>query len=178
MKKIILVSATLLACAAAQAQTYVELAYTATTVEIDRRGFNIETKPSALRGIVGYEFNPNLAVEGMVAFGVGTSSITANGQSVADANFKINSALGLYLKPKIKLNNEIEIFGRLGFASTKSTVSDTADTSTGSWSSFSYGAGVSYAITPKISLNADYMQYLNEDKETVNGFNFGVGYKF
>jgi outer membrane autotransporter protein len=178
MKKIVLVTATLLACAAAQAQTYVELAYTATKLEQNISVFNIESKPSAVRGIVGYEFNPNLAFEGMVAFGTGSSSITVNGQSVADANFKIDNSIGLYFKPKVKLNDNIEVFGRVGYASTSATTFDGASSNSGTSSSFSYGAGLSYAITPTISLNADYMQYLSKDKLTVNGFSFGVGYKF
>jgi outer membrane autotransporter protein len=178
MKKIVLVTATLLACAAAQAQTYVELAYTATKLEKNTSDLNIESKPSAVRGIVGYEFNPNLAFEGMASFGTGSSSITADGQSVADANFKIDNSLGLYLKPKVKLNDNIEVFGRVGYAVSSYTIFESASSKSGTTGSFSYGAGLSYAITPTISLNADYMQYLSKDKVTANGFSFGVGYKF
>ena len=63
------VASAMLMMGTAQAQqaraggTYAELGYT----QLKTNGSN--AKPSALRGIVGYDFHPNVAVEGMLAFG-------------------------------------------------------------------------------------------------------------
>ena len=67
--------------------------------------------------------------------------------------------MGVYLKPKVKLNDAIEIFGRVGYARFKGTVSGAGISETASENGFSYGAGLSYAINPTTYLNVDYMQY-------------------
>lgn len=179
MKKIALASAIALASIGAQAQMYGEVGYTAITAKENIDGDRIKASPSALRGILGYELNPNLAVEGMVAFGMSDAAIKVNGVSAPGEKFKIDNAVGLYLKPKTKLNDQVELFGRVGFARVKHTYSEAGvGSETASKSSFSYGAGFSYAINPTTSLTADYMQYLSKDGFKVNGFTFGVGFKF
>jgi ABC-type transporter MlaC component len=80
MKNIIFVPVIAFACFAAQAQTYGELAYSATTVKENANGSSLKATPSVLRGIVGYEINPYLAVEGMASFGLIDSAITVNGK--------------------------------------------------------------------------------------------------
>jgi opacity protein-like surface antigen len=179
MKKVALASVIALASIGAQAQMYGEVGYTATTAKQNIDGDGIKASPSALRGILGYELNPNLAVEGMVAFGMSDATVKVNGVSATGVKLEIDNAVGLYLKPKTKLNDQVELFGRVGFARVKGTISAAGfGSETESESSFSYGAGFSYAINPTTSLNADYMQYLSKDGFKVNGFTFGVGFKF
>jgi opacity protein-like surface antigen len=175
----ILVLAAMTAATAVNAQTYGEIGYTTTTAKenIDRNG--LKASLAAIRGILGYELNPNLAIEGMVAFGMGDSIVKINGQSLSTFKTEIDSAIGLYLKPKTKLNEQVELFGRVGFSRVKGTASLVGyGSDTSSDSSFSYGAGLNYAINPTTSLNADYMSYVNKDGFTVNGFTFGLGFKF
>lgn len=179
MKKIALASVLATAAIGVQAQTYGEIGYTSTTFKETVDGFTVKASPSAIRAILGYELNPNLAVEGMVAIGMGGASIKVNDVSIPGLELKIENAVGVYLKPKMKLNDAVEVFGRLGYASVKGTLSATGlGSDSGTDNSFSYGAGLSYAIDPKTSLNGDYMQYLSKDGAKVNGFTFGVGYKF
>ena len=179
MKKLLLVSAISLTAFAAQAQIYGEVGYVSTTIKDTNEGFTIKASPTAIRGMLGYELNPNLAVEGMAAFGLSDASIKVNGQSIPGVNFTIDHAVGIYLKPKLKLNDAVEIFGRVGYARVKGTVSVPAEGSeSNTESSASYGAGLSYAINPKLSLNADYMQYLSKGGTKINGFAFGLGFKF
>ena len=177
MKKIALASVIALASIGAQAQMYGEVGYTATTAKKNVNGNGIKASPSALRGILGYELNPNLAVEGMVAFGMSDATVKVNGVSATGVKLGIDNAVGLYLKPKTKLNDQVELFGRVGFVKGKISVAGFSS-ETDSESSFSYGAGFSYAINPTTSLNADYMQYLSKNGFKVNGFTFGVGFKF
>ena len=179
MKKIALASVLTLAAIGAQAQTYGEIGYTSNTFKgTSDDGTEVKVSPSSIRGILGYELNPNLALEGMAALGIGDATIKAGGVSI-DATAKINNAFGVYLKPKMKLNDAIEIFGRVGYARLKITApgDNGADEST-SESRYAYGAGLSYAIDPKMSLNVDYMQYQKKDGVTANGFTLGDGYKF
>ncbi|MFM8576396.1 MAG: outer membrane beta-barrel protein [Limnohabitans sp.] len=181
MKKLAIAAAVLIATIGAQAQTYGEIGYTATTATTNINGNGIKASPSAIRGILGYELSPNFAVEGMVAFGMSDGTLKVNGQSVPGAKMEIDNAVGVYIKPKTKLNDHLAIFARAGFIRAKSTTTTATGgigSVTGSENSFSYGAGMSYAISPKTALTVDYMQYLNKDGFKVNGFTLGVGFKF
>lgn len=169
--------------AAANAQTYGEIGYLSATAKEDSplndsTPLNIKATPTALRGIFGYELNPNLAIEALGAFGLSDATVKVNGISNAAIKMEIDNVVGIYLKPKTKLNDSIEMFGRLGFARTKGTISVAGIGVEAHESGFSYGLGLSYAINTTTSLNADYMSYLNKDGVKANGFTFGVGFKF
>jgi opacity protein-like surface antigen len=168
---------------AANAQTYGEIGYTSVTaketVVLNGNAYNVKASPTALRGIFGYELNPNLAIEALAAFGLSDATVKVNGISVPGFTMEIDNVVGVYLKPKTKLNDNMEMFGRVGFARAKGTVSAIGvGSESSSANSFSYGAGLSYAINPTTSLNADYMSYLNKDGFKASGFTFGVGFKF
>jgi opacity protein-like surface antigen len=177
MKTISVASVLAIAAIGAQAQTYGEVGYTSTTFKGGAVGNTQEGSPSVIRAILGYEINPNLAVEGMGAFGISDSTFKYNGERVPGVKLKADNALGVYLKPKMKLSESVEIFGRVGYTRVKGTVSYT-DPISSNYNSFSYGAGLGYAIDSKTSLNVDYMQYINKDGFKINGFTLGVGYKF
>lgn len=178
MIKLVIASALTLAAFSASAQMYGEVGYTSVKFEANVDGDNLESSPSAVRGVLGFEINPNLAIEGMVGLGLGDDKVTFNGHKVPGVKTDIDSMLGLYVKPKFMLGPDLEGFVRLGFAQSKGSFSGYGQKVTLTESSFSYGLGFSYALNQKTSLNVDYMSYLDKDDSKVNGFTFGVGYKF
>lgn len=115
---------------------YGELGYSWT--QIHGNGFN--ATPGAVRGIVGYNLHPNLAVEGMVEGGTGHDA--DNGVSA-----KLRSSYGVFAKPKYVIGNT-ELFARVGWARTSLNLS------TGNMSSnnFAYGVGVKYNVTPRVNM--------------------------
>ena len=163
------------ALSSAQAQYYGELAYLSTTVKESETGF--KATPSALRATLGYEVNPNVAVETMIAVGAGSKRIIDE-DGIA-GRLKVSNSIGVYVKPKLQISKDLEIFARLGFtrASLKATWDD-GDSGKTSTTKFSYGVGTSYQVTPKVSINADYMHYTKNEGVTSRGFAIGVGYKF
>lgn len=168
---------------AATAQTYGEIGYTSVTaketIALNGSSYDVKASPTALRGIFGYELNQNLAIEALAAFGLSDATVKVNGAGIPGLKMEIDNVVGVYLKPKTKLNDNMEMFGRVGFARGKGTFSAIGvGSESSSANSFSYGAGLSYAIDPTTSLNADYMSYLNKDGFKANGFTFGVGFKF
>lgn len=174
MKKMIRflsVTVVLATAAAAQAQVYVEGAYSPITY----KDGSTSVKPSALSGVVGYEINPNLAAEGMLDLGVKDGSITSQGDT---RKVGLKNAFGIFLKPKVMLSNEFEVFGRLGFAQTKLKFSEVGGSANDSGSSFAYGLGVNYYLDKKTYVSASYMSLYDKSNVKVTGFNFGVGYKF
>lgn len=177
MKKITLVSVLALAAIGAQAQTYGEIGYTTVSFTDPSSSPTIKTSPKALRGLMGYEISENIAIEGIIGLGLGSDSIKVNGQS-SGANLKINSMYGVYLTPKAKLADNLEGFVRAGYMHVKGTATDSGSSSTSSESGFSYGFGARYALDKNMSLNVDYMSYLNKTDIKATGFTVGIGYKF
>ena len=91
MKKIALASVLALVAIGAQAQTYGEIGYTSMTFKETKDGNAIKVSPSAIRGILGYELNPNLALEGMAAFGIGDATFKIGGESLSGFKLKVDN---------------------------------------------------------------------------------------
>lgn len=178
MKKLLLAAAVALSCAAAQAQLSAEIGYAATTIKVSEAGNNGKSSPAAIRGLIAYEFHPNLAFEGMLAFGLSEAGYSLNGRNVPGLNFKIDNIMGLYVKPKMKLSDDFEVFARIGYADLRGKTTAPGYSVSSKDSSASYGVGLSYAIDKTYSVNADYMTYVNKNDTKVNGWTLGVGFKF
>ncbi|MBA4266218.1 MAG: hypothetical protein C0453_14140 [Comamonadaceae bacterium] len=137
------------------------------------------SKPVILRGIVGYDLYPHLAVEGML--GTGLSGGSGPGWHGTTYRASTGALFGAYAKPRLQLG-DLQIFGRLGLASTSASVGGYAGTSDGA--GLSYGAGLNYQTqwqslgSRPISLNADYMTYYSGSGVKYNGFTLGAGMRF
>ncbi len=161
----------LVGATAAQAQFYVEGAYTPTSIKVD----GDKLKPAMLTGVVGYGLHPNLAVEGMLGLGVKKDTfIDEDGEN----SVKYKSAYGIYLKPRYQLSQDIEVFARVGYSQVKAKVSWAGGSSSDSEGSTSWGFGGNYAIDKNLYLTASYMNFYKKDGVKIDGFNLGVGYKF
>ncbi len=159
------------AAVAAQAQVYVEGAFSAMTY----KDGSVSLNPYAFSGVLGYEVSPNLAVEGLLSVGVKDDSITEQGYKV---NVGLSNAMGVFLKPKVMLSNEFEVFGRVGYAQTKMKFSSTDGSAKDAGSAFAYGLGANYYLDKTTYVTASYINLYDKNKQKINGFNIGVGYKF
>lgn len=179
MKKYVLASALVLSVFAAHAQAYGEIGYLVTDVKEDR-GDGLEASPDGFRAIFGYEVDPNMAIEAMAVFGADDANIKINGlPTTPNTKLEIRNSMGIYIKPKYKINNKTEIFARVGFARVKGAVSVPGLASRSlSDNGLSYGAGIGFSLNKSTSVNFDYMQYLNKDEIQVNGFTVGLGLRF
>lgn len=162
------IAAMALAAAGAQAQLYGELGYSA----LDVKGSGISVNLGALTGTVGYDLHPNLAVEGMLAFGV-------NDDKVNGAKVELEHSYGLFAKPRIMLSPNFELFGRLGYVESKLKASapgyrSLADTD-GDWA---YGLGGNYYFDRNSYLSANYLRFYDKDNVKGDGFTIGVGMRF
>jgi len=184
MKKLLTIATlSLLALASthANSQTYMEVGYTSAnydeTFVYSGRSYDAGASPTAIRGIYGYELNPNFSLEGLLAQGLSSSNISISGISTP-VELKINSMYGLYAKPKFQVAPNWEAFARIGYAHIKGTVSSQSASNSDSGNSFSYGIGMSYAINKQLSVNLDAMSYYDKNSMTVTGTTIGIGYKF
>jgi len=175
MKRIVIAAAAAsLALGAAQAQQqpqatplYGELGYSFLRHD---SGLGFRTNPQALRGIIGYDFHPNLAVEGMAAFGTSDDS---------DGGFtsKLRHQFGVFAKPKYTFDN-FEVFGRLGWVKSKLRTSSAAGTVNDSAGDFAWGLGANYNINPRTYVGIDYLRSYDKGSTKVDGVTIGVGYRF
>ena len=164
------------AAAAAQAQVYVEGAIAPLTLK-DSEAPVLKAKPTVLTGIVGYEINPNVAVEGLLGLGLNKSSVTVGGTST-NIDAKISTSYGIFVKPKVMVSNEVELFARLGYASSKLKLSTSGASRSETESSFAYGLGGNYYLNKQTYLTASYMSLYSKDGVKATGLSIGVGYKF
>lgn len=177
MKKIAVLAAALVVMGAAQAQSksplYGELGYTFTKVSSDGVDFN----PGVLRGMLGYEVNPYLALEAMYGTSLSDDSTSIDGVTV---KAEVERTYGFYIKPKYAIGSGVELFARLGYADSKVKlkVPSLGASASDSDNDFSFGLGLNYAFSRNVYMSADYMSYYNKDGVKADGFTLGVGYKF
>ena len=148
--------------APATSPLYGELGYSWTQIH----GNGFKATPGAVRGILGYDLHPNVAVEGMLEGGTGTD--TDNGVSA-----KLKSSYGVFVKPKYDFGNT-EVFARVGFARTNLALS-TGDVSS---NDFAYGVGVKYNVTPRVNVGVDYTRLADKNGVKADGVTLGLGYRF
>ncbi len=147
-----------------QAQgVYGELGYTG----LDYKAPGLKVSPGMVRGVVGYELTPQLAVEGVV--GLQGGSDTASGTTL-----RLDNMVGVFGKVQAPLTDALKVYGRLGVARTSLKANGVSDSDTG----LAYGAGITYDLSKTTYLNADYTQYLDRRDRKLEGFTVGVGYRF
>lgn len=177
MKKIAMIAAAVLACGAAQAQTnaspiYGEIGYSLLSADVVGTDFDL----GAVRGILGYEVHPNVALEAMFAFGTSDDSVSDGGNTV---KLKLENSYGFYVKPKMNVSEDLEVFGRIGFAESKLNATLVGEFSNSdSDNDVSFGIGMKYGFSKSMYGVVDYMRYYNKDDVKVDGFTLGIGYKF
>lgn len=143
-------------------------------------GSGISGKPVALRAVVGYDYHPLLAAEGMLGFGLRGFS----GTGIYGSPYRVSAGtmIGVYAKPRLIIGEGSEIFARVGIASTGASVGGYTGTDSGA--GLSYGVGVkmqtpwrSFGQRP-ISVSGDYMSYYSGSGVRFSGITIGAGMAF
>lgn len=155
----------------APSKIYGELGYT--LLSYKENGYKAE--PGILRAVIGTEIHPNINLEGMVGVGVTDGSTRISNITVSS---QVDRTWGLYVRPKVMISPEVELFGRVGYASSKVTVSVPGYAGSGSGNSASYGAGASFKVKQNTSVVVDYMSYYSKDGVKATGLSLGLGFKF
>ena len=126
----------------------------------------------------GYSFNEYIAIEGRFWYGL-EETLFVNDTINNESNINI---WGIYAKPMYPVTEAIDIYALLGYASASY---DLSVSSLEDRDGFSWGAGLEYTFSNNIKLFADYASIyqdsasgyaLNDD--SINTYNFGIGYRF
>ena len=138
-------------------------------------GFD-EVNPSMLVGKFGKYINDSFAMEGRLAFGVQDDSINYLG---VDITLDIDSMIGVYGVGNMDLNDTSSVYGLVGFTRAEATVSaDGFGSDSSSESGLSFGVGANVGLSDDLSLNVEYMQYLNKSDFDLSALSLGVTFGF
>jgi hypothetical protein len=158
---------------------YGELGYSHLDARGSIGGAGLSGHPGLIRAIVGYDVHPNAAIEGMLGFGIRDAK--NDGQVLGlnyNANFRVRSTLGLFVKPKMDFGN-VEVFGRAGYAQTRlRTNLVTGVGSSGSNESngdFAYGVGANWRFNPNVYAGLDLMRYYDKGSTRIDGVTLSIG---
>lgn len=156
---------------------YAEIGYTHSNVKISDGADTVKFSPGAVSGVFGYKFTPNLSVEGLLGLGMGKDNITLNGVD-SGVDGKVKSTFGVFLRPSFDINENVELFGRVGWVRSKVEISDSTSSANGSDTDFAYGIGANFNLSNTTYIQAGWMQYLNKDGAKIDGLNVSYGMRF
>lgn len=153
---------------------YAELGYS--WLKID--AFGTSFRPDALRGILGYDFHPNFAFEGMLGGSINSDDkqLAINGVPT-NVQTKLENMYGLWLKPKYMYGPyRTEVFGRIGWAHTKVKLTQAGVSRSESQDDLAWGLGANYRFNPNAYVGVDWMRYSNQSNSHVDGFTISLGW--
>ena len=174
-----LVSAFLLTPAVASAESgfYMGASIGTSDLNEDFDGLTIDTDATAFRVIAGWRFNEYFAIEGGYHdFGDFEQTVDINGTpataSLSADGFTFGIAGALPLSEKFALTGRLGMFFWDGAAEINNVSQASPEDS-----NLYYGAGASYAVTERFSLNADWSRYDLEESQS-DVLSAGFQYRF
>jgi len=122
---------------------------------------NYQDRQLGFTGRLGYDFMDYLGAELRGTYGI-----------AKDAGTKFKQ-VGAYLKPNYDITKELNLYALLG--ASKTNFAGAPSTTSG----FSYGAGLDYGITDKVSVFTDVVNYMKKSgTPSTWGLTVGAAYKF
>lgn len=107
----------------------------------------------AITGRVGRDFTRNFGVEGEASIGVKDDDITFAG---VDGKIEHDWDAAAYGVAKLPINENLELFGRLGYGTTHVSADLAGVTASGDGESVNYGVGANYFIDGRNGIRADW----------------------
>jgi len=130
--------------------------------------------PTLLMGRLGKYINDWFSLEGRVGAGIEDDSLNFPG---TDISLNIDSVIGVYGLGHIDLNQVASVYGLLGVTRAEATVSSPGlIPNSEDEAGLSFGVGADLDIGNRISMNIEYLQYLNKSNFDFSAI--GVGFIF
>lgn len=148
-------------------ERYAEFSYVPLRVSFGGIGMDVG---DVGRLMLGVRPHPNMDVEAMLATGL--SDIKVGGDPV----LKISRSIGVFMKPGVDVGSGLRVFGRVGLIDTR--LEEPGGSTAFSDRSAAFGLGISYRLSDRVSLVADYMRYADFKLVTVDGTSVGLAVRF
>ena len=183
MKRILIATAIAAASVAASAQVtdstklFGEIGFTHQSLRATDGVDTVKAGPGALAVSLGYKFHPNVAVEGVANLGLLSSDVKLNGAGTG-IDGKLDSVLVIYLRPSVKVSENVELFGRLGWARSKVSLSAGGVNVSDSDNDFSYGFGATLDLSKTSYLSGSWTSFYKKDGFKASGLTVSYGVRF
>lgn len=145
---------------------YGEVGYT--PISISHKSLTL--KPKLVRLTAGKDINENLSIEGMYATTV--SKDKQYDVEISASNY------GVFLKPKLEIATDTEVFARVGVVASKVEGMRSGVSASETGVDASYGLGIATKLTKDIYAQVDYMSYYDRNGTTAKAFAVSVGKRF
>ena len=157
----------------ADSLSYAELGANMTNYNIVGYSFS-SANSFALR--LGQNLSKDFAVEAIYSSGMSDSTYSST--STGALTFRNRGSYGLYLKPKAKINDDLEVFGRAGYFRSNGTLKSSSTSADTTDDAFSYGLGAAYKVSKTVYISLDYTSFYNKESTNINGLGLSVGFNF
>ena len=134
---------------------------------IDLAGQGGDSKPYAIRLLIGNELHKNLGLDILY-----TATVAKDSKSGFNGSY---NGLGFFLKPKVSVIEGTEVFARLGVVRADSTASSSGSDK---GSDIAYGLGVQSNLSKTLYGQVDFMHYYDRDNVYAKGFTVSLGTRF
>jgi opacity protein-like surface antigen len=176
--------ASLLFCGAAAAQDFAMRPYVGADAlfwDFDADGLS-SFSATGLRLRGGVYFNQYFALEAHAGFGGSDSKTFSDGFGSVGIEVELDRFFSAFLRGTLPLGDRFNAYGLLGYTDAKAslTVSDGpfSFSESDSDNGLSFGIGADMAVMNNVSLNLDYVRYLDASDYEFSGISFGVRYVF
>lgn len=131
---------------------------------------------SVLYGRLGLNFNQNFSGEIRLGVGVGDDTVDVFGTNV---DVELDNMYGVYVRGGAPVSAVVYPYAVLGYTRGKATASAAGFGSVSdSETDVSFGLGVDFTVSKEITINAEYMNYLDKDGAEISGLAIGVATHF
>ena len=144
-------------------------------IEYSESGISDDADLTALYGRVGTKFNDYLSAEIRAGFGIDDDEVEAFG---VDIDTELENFYGVYLRGGIPTNSIAYPYVVLGYTRGEIEASVPGFSLSESESDVSYGVGLDLNLTDRVTLNLEYINYLDKDDVEIDGFNIGAVWLF
>ena len=152
--------------------TYGGIQYAMGTYNED--GFE-EVKPTALIGRFGNYVNNSVSIEGRLGVGLQDDSIDYFG---IDISLELDTLIGVYGLAHANINQNSDVHALIGFSRAEATVSALGYSASSDDTGLSFGVGANLGTGNNVSLNIEYVQYLNKSNFDFSALAFGAVFSF
>ena len=127
----------------------------------------------AITGRLGYDFNRNFGVEGEASIGVQDEDVTIAG---VDGSIEHEYDAAVYGVAKLPVNENLELFGRLGYGTTSLKADVAGFTATGDGDSINYGVGANWFFDGQNGIRGDWTRRDFQDDGAGEVDTYGLSY--
>lgn len=144
-------------------------------IEYSEDGINDDADLTALYGRVGTKFNDYLSAEIRAGFGVGDDDVNVLG---FDVDVELENLYGVYLRGGLPTGSIAYPYVIAGYTRGEVEASVSGFSNSESESDVSYGIGIDIAVSDRVNLNVEYINYLDKSETEVSGLSVGAVWLF